>query len=269
MYILIGEKKGHRMSQYKPPFSITDTIHRLKSQIIKYERSIKEGVHATAQMLHSANICSVHSTLAIENILLTPTQVTEIIDGQYVPCTPNEIRAVKNAYEAYHLLDIYHPPDPYSPINMLHLHRVFMTGLTKEAGCFRSGEAVGTGQKRGNTAPSAKLVPRHLDNLIDWVKTSDEHPLIKSCVFHYEFMSIQPFSVGNGYVARLWHILLLYHWVMPMGLPLADIICSRKQDYFDTLAIPDKAVGATKFIEYMLQAIKGAAVEYDKRGLSR
>jgi len=136
---------------------------------------------------------------------------------------------------------------------MLHFHRVFMAGLAKEAGCFRTG-----------TAPSANLMLRHLDNLIEWVNLSDEHMLIKSCVFHYELMSIQPFGAGNALVARLWQVLLLYKWRMPMGLPLADAICNNQEEYFNALAIPDKAAGSTKFIEYMLQATKDAVVEYDR-----
>jgi len=231
------------MSQYKPPFTITDKIHRLKSQIIKNEKSVKIHIHATKQMLHNAHLHSVHSTLAIENISLTLEEVADIIDGNYVPCTPNEIRAVKNAYEAYNLLNPYHPPNPYSTADMLHIHRTF---------CFNT----------------AKFVPRQVDNLLEWVKTSDEHPLIKSSAFHYEIMSLRPFSIGNGLVARLWQLLLLYKWSMPLGMPLASAICKRKQEYFGTLAIPNKATGSTKFIEYMLQAIKDAVLQYDKQYLT-
>jgi len=95
------------MSQYKPQFTVTDKIHNLKAQIIKYEkRGVDTHIHATQQILYNSHIRSVRSTLAIENIPLTLNQVIDIIDNQYVPCTQSEIRAVKNAYEAYNLLDI-------------------------------------------------------------------------------------------------------------------------------------------------------------------
>jgi len=230
------------MSQYKPQYTITDKARRLKSQIIKYEKREAPIIHVTNQMLYDARVRSVHSTLAIENISLIYTEVADIIGDKYVPLTPNEIRAVKNAYQAYSLIDPYHPPNPYSAVDLLHAHHVFMSGLAKEAGRFRA----------------AKLVQRRIGNLLDWVKDSEEHPLIKSCVFHYEFMCIQPFSAGNGRIARLWHILLLYHWIMPLGLPLTDIISNRRQEYLDALE------SCTKFIEYMLQVIKDAAVEFDK-----
>jgi len=248
------------MSQYKPPFTITDKISRLKSQIIKHEKHAA-GFHVTPQMLHKAHIQNAHSTLAIEGSPLTLAEVRDIIEGNDISCTPTEMRRIKNAYDAYHLLDPYHPPEPYGPTAIMHAHSVFMAGLAKDAGHFRTGEALT--QTRGISTPLAKLMPRYIGNLLDWVKTSDEHPLIKSSVFHYEIMTAKPFRVGNGLVARLWQTLLLYLWSMPLRLPLADFLYERRQEYFDTLAISDKAEGSTEFIGFMLQVVKDAVVAFD------
>lgn len=46
-------------------------------------------------------------------------------------------------------------------------------------------------------------VPDLVVELLDWVKTSDVHMLIRCCVFHYEFELIHPFADGNGRVCRL------------------------------------------------------------------
>ena len=253
------------MSQHKPQFIMTDKIHRLKAQIIKQEKdrlNARGSIHASRQMYHDSRIRNVHSTLAMENSSLTLAQVTDVIDGKHAPGTPDEIREVKNAYEAYSLMLTVNPIDPYSIAEMLHAHRAFMAGLAKEVGCFRSGEVVAAGQKR-ETAPLAKLVPRHMDNLVDWAKTSDEHPLIKSCVFHYELMSIHPFGDGNGHVARMWQMLLLSQRnFISKRLPVMDVVRERQQEYYDVLAISDRAAGSAKFTEYMLQAIKDALTEF-------
>ena len=44
-------------------------------------------------------------------------------------------------------------------------------------------------------APPADRVPFLIDDLFEWLKQAKDHLLIRSCVFHYEFEFIHPFSV--------------------------------------------------------------------------
>ena len=57
-------------------------------------------------------------------------------------------------------------------------------------------------------APDAERVPFLVNDLFEWLRTTDEHPLIASCVFHYEFEFIHPFADGNGRTGRLWQTLI-------------------------------------------------------------
>ncbi len=73
-----------------------------------------------------------------------------------------------------------------------------MNELTKEVGTFRNGGVgVFAGKQLVHMAPSAKQVPHLIKDLVDWAKRAEVHPLIKSCVFHYEFEFIHPFEDGN------------------------------------------------------------------------
>ena len=86
-------------------------------------------------------------------------------------------------------------------------------GLIDEIGCFRKGGAgVVSGKTVIHYAPDAERVPFLVNDLFEWLRTTDEHPLIASCVFHYEFEFIHPFADGNGRTGRLWQTLILSRW---------------------------------------------------------
>lgn len=51
--------------------------------------------------------------------------------------------------------------------------------------------------------PAYEEVPELLDELIDYVNTTDDHPLIVAAVVHYQIVTIHPFEDGNGRTARL------------------------------------------------------------------
>ena len=112
---------------------------------------------------------------------------------------------------------------------MLKAHKMMMEGLIPENGKFRSGGVdVFDGDVVVHMAPPARLVPEEIQDLFDWYKSSEIHPLIRSTIFHYEFEFIHPFADGNGRMGRMWHSLLLGKWnEIFYWLPIEELICSR------------------------------------------
>lgn len=51
--------------------------------------------------------------------------------------------------------------------------------------------------------PEYSDIPGLLDELVDYVNTTDDHPLIIAAVVHYQLVTIHPFEDGNGRTARL------------------------------------------------------------------
>ena len=97
----------------------------------------------------------------------------------------------------------------YSVYQFLCARGVMTKGLIEESGCFRS-RPVGVVDKQGNVLHFGTLpdyVPGLVVELLDWVRDSEFHMLIKSCVFHYELELIHPFSDGNGCIGGAYGIL--------------------------------------------------------------
>jgi DNA-binding HxlR family transcriptional regulator len=98
-----------------------------------------------------------------------------------------------------------------------------------------------------------------MDDLLEWLKQTDEHPLVASCVFHYELEFIHPFADGNGRMGRLWQTLILRRWKPLLAyLPVETVVRQRQDDYYRVLAEADKRAEATPFVEFMLQALLDA-----------
>lgn len=187
-------------------------------------------------------------------------QVTAVIEGKRVLGLPREIQEVRNAFAAYEAMDNWHPA---SEDDILAAHSLLMSALVDHPGVFRSG---GVGIFRGeqliHMAPPANRVLYLMVDLLDWLKHSEEHPLISSCLFHYELEFIHPFVDGNGRMGRLWQTLILRHWKPLLAyLPVETVIRERQDDYYRALAESDERADATLFVEFMLQALFDAIGE--------
>ena len=254
------------MSEYKPPFYMTDRIINLVAAISEQVGRIAVLSHGkiNPHLRKENRIRTIHSSLAIEQNSLSLEQVTAILDGKRVLGNPNEIREVKNAYDTYDLLLSLDPNsvkdlllDPNSVKDLLKAHRVMMKGLILENGTFRSrGVGIFDGDVVVHMAPPAEFVPMQIRELFEWYKGSQMHPLIKSAIFHYEFEFIHPFADGNGRIGRMWHSLLLGKWnELFFWLPIEELIRSRQQDYYDALGKSDKEADSYIFVELMLEII--------------
>ena len=85
---------------------------------------------------------------------------------------------------------------------------------------------------------------------------SEDSLLIKSCVFHYEFEFIHPFSDGNGRIGRLWQQLILAKWHPAFKfLCVEELLEKYQSEYYDALHKSDLAGSSESFIEFMLGII--------------
>ena len=251
------------MYNKKPPFEITTAILDEITEIAELVGQVNAvaGLTANPMLRRTNRIRTIYSSLAIEQNTLSLEQVTAVLNGKRVIAPPKDIAEVKNAYEIYEMMDSL---NPYSVEDLLNAHAVMTKGLTEESGCFRSGP-VGVVDKQGNILHFGTLpdyAPGLTMELLDWVKESDFHMLIKSCVFHYELELIHPFADGNVRIGRLWHTLLLTQWKPLFAwLPVESIIHDRQDEYYAAINRSNHEGEATAFIIFKLSAIKEALME--------
>lgn len=247
---------------YQPPFQITSRALNQVAQISELlgRWSVSADASLAPQLRRDNRIRTIQASLAIENNSLSLEQVTAVLAGKRVLGQPREIQEVRNAFVAYeHMADW----QPGSREDLLSAHGLLMGGLMDAPGRLRrGGVGIFRGDKAVHMAPPASRVGALIDQLLGWLDRTDVHPLIASCVFHYEFEFIHPFADGNGRMGRLWQTLILGRWQPMLAyLPVETVIRSQQQDYYAALAASDRASDATPFVEFMLQALHAAMSE--------
>ena len=250
------------MSNYQPPYSITTKILGSIEQIgemLGRWSMLTEGPHSP-HLRKNRRIQTIQASLEIENNTLDLEKVTAILNGKRVLGSEKEIQEVKGAYAAYEKLQDW---KPHQAKHLLEAHKAMMSDIIKSAGTYRS-KAVGIhkGQEVVHVAPPAQRVPSLMDDLLAWLKATNEHPLVSSCIFHYELEFIHPFMDGNGRMGRLWQTLILSRWKPVLAwLPVETVIRDRQGEYYEALGTSDKNGNATVFVEFMLEAILQAMKE--------
>jgi Fic family protein len=239
------------MNNHTPPYKITSKILKLSTQISEeLTKHQFTGVEKVNPMLRKKNrIKTLAGTLEIEGNFLGEEKITAILDGKRVLGTTKEIAEVNGAIKAYEKLDLYRFDELE---DLLLAHKILMNDILTTAGNFRNVN-VKVGE---HIAPKPSRVNDLMTNLFSWLKNSDEHLLLKSCIFHYEFEFIHPFSDGNGRIGRLWQSVILNQFNPLFSLmPTESIVKDHQEEYYSAIVNSTAQGESTPFIEFMLEMI--------------
>ena len=238
-----------------PPYTITSNILDLVERIGEAIGRAEESAASTDLRLRRINrIRAIRGSLAIEGNRLSETQISALLDGKPVVAPLREIHEARNAIKAY---EQYPQWEPATETDLLSAHEVLMAALVDAPGRYRRGGVVvgGAGEVH-HIGPPADRVPHLMSNLLSWLGSTDEHPLIASSVFHYEFEFIHPFEDGNGRMGRLWQTLILTRW-RPLfaDVPVESLIHARQGEYYEAIRASSAKGESTPFITFMLETI--------------
>ena len=251
---------------YRPPFEITakaiNLISEISAQLERFSIAMEQS--DSVQLRKINRMKTIHGTLAIEGNSLSEEQVTALIEGKHVIAPLREVQEVRNAILAYGQFMKF---DPYNEDDLLKAHGIFALGLVDNPGHFRKGGVCVMGRDGiSHVAPPAHRVPFLISDLFDWVKKSEDHILIKSSVFHYEFEFIHPFPDGNGRMGRFWQSRLLAGWNPVFEyLPVENMIRENQADYYKAIERTTDENDSGIFAEFMLQTILDAIKKHKKK----
>ncbi len=235
---------------FKPVYTITPvTLSRIAETA-----EIKAAVERSrvlplneAQLRREAILKMAHTSTSIEGNKLAQFEVGKVQEGKSVKAPQKDILEVENYLNALKFLDeLSKTKDHLTVEEILKMHKTVIGGLVdkEKEGHFRPADVfivddLGEGKEvLRYKAPPASFVPKLINDLLEWIKPAVEagtHPIVVAGIFHLEFVSIHPFTDGNGRVARLLTQLLLYrmNWDFRKIIVLEDYYNRDRLAYYN------------------------------------
>ena len=206
---------------------------------------IPGAVHA--RLRKNSKKKSTYASNHIEGNPLTEEQADAAVESEKRHHLKPE-EEVRNYYAALELLDERLAASaPFNKELLLEVQRLVVKGAGKERVGFRGSMPPGvlfavydaaTG-KAEYIPPEAGEVEALVDELVEYVENSDDHPLVKAGVIHYQLVTIHPFEDGNGRMARL----LANVPVLAAGHPPIVVPAEARLDYIRELWSYQRSVG--------------------------
>lgn len=227
-------------------------IDELKKSIDKHRPLDR---HTLEQLKEYYRIGLTYSSNALEGNSLTETETKIVLeDGIAIGGKPlrDHYEAMGHS-EAYDLLYRLSKTTAITEKDILELHRLFYYRIDQSnAGHYRKEKVIITGTDF--IPPSPAKVPRLMKKFIlDIPKMRKKyHPVEFSALLHKEFVTIHPFTDGNGRAARL----LMNLALLQTGYVIAIIPPVLRNDYINaikkTQATPQTDIPFINFISAMV-----------------
>ncbi len=202
-----------------------------------------------AQLRRQAILRMAHTSTSIEGNKLAQFEVGKVFEGKTVSAPSKDIQEVENYLNGLKLLDVFSKSKKDLTMEeILQMHKTVINDLVEKekVGKIRPSDIyilddLGGGKEmlrfKGPPAPKVEGLLTHLLEWLKKAKSENIHPIIIAGIFHLEFVSIHPFTDGNGRVTRLLTQLLLYrmNWDFRKILVLEDYYNQNRLAYYNAL----------------------------------
>lgn len=183
------------------------SIERAKDEF----SGIRIPVGISGKLRKSSRKKSSHASTKIEGNPLSEEQASDAIDSSKRHYLKPE-QEVRNYFAALEHLDKCRAAKrPFSKELILEIQRIVVSGEAAEKKGFRGPMPPGvlfavyddaTGRAE-YIPPEAKDIEPLVDELVRYAETTDDHPVVRAAIVHYQLVTIHPFEDGNGRSSRL------------------------------------------------------------------
>lgn len=184
-------------------------------------------------------------TNSIEGINVTLDDAVAVVDGE-APATPQDENsaALKGYWNAMtYIVQLSKDPTHVHNENTIKSLHYMMLGydLSKNPGRWRPGGIHVTNTATNKIVyegPDIAMVPGLINELLEFLNTPNDRPLLKAAMAHLNLTMIHPFSDGNGRMARALQTMVLSREGIldPRFSSIEEYIGNNSADYYDVLA---------------------------------
>ncbi len=194
----------------------------LTNEILKYITEIDKNRYTVSSVKLSKTVAnrlrknskkkSSYASNKIEGNPLSEQQANDVIDADEHKHFLKPEQEVRNYFLALNYLEQQAKEKaPFSKELILSVQKLVEKGAPKEKIGLRGptppGVLFAVYDSQSGTPdyipPEYRDIPELLDELVEYVDSTDDHPLIVAAVVHYQLVTIHPFEDGNGRTARL------------------------------------------------------------------
>lgn len=207
---------------------------------------IKEHPKVFIELERDARFLSVKGSNEIEGIRTSEERLTSLMDRSVEPIGHDE-EEIAGYRDALELIHTNHSSMELTKETILGLHRIMMSYTAEGGGAYKKSDNVivaidGSGHRYVQFRPlSAEETPKAMEQVILAYLDAEQNgaePLLLIPCFILDFLSIHPFTDGNGRMSRLLTLLLLYRHGLDIGryISVEERIDRTKNRYYASLS---------------------------------
>jgi Fic family protein len=265
----------------KIPQRIITMIRKLGENKGRQELYKKQAPEMLENLRHVALIESTESSNRIEGVVADHKRLRAIVEEKAKPANRSEAE-IAGYRDVLNTIHQSHEHVPFTERVVLQLHRDLMKYAGVHGGVWKATqneitETLPGGKKRLRFMPVAPHLTEEAMRTLhgryaDVERAGDLDPLLLIPFYVLDFLCIHPFLDGNGRMARLLALLLLYQNGYEVGryVSLERIIEQTKESYYDTLYKSSQGWhegmhDVLPWTEYFLSTVLAAYGEFENR----